>query len=54
MPEAAGRWLDESYRQTVARPDAAPRLSLLLLAAGDARLELFERGRSSRRPKILG
>ena len=35
LPEGAGRWLDESYRQTAARPDAAPRLSLLLLAAGE-------------------
>jgi hypothetical protein len=42
LPEGAGRWLDESYRRTVARSDAAPRLSLLLLAAGAHALELFD------------
>ncbi len=41
---AAGsdRWLAESYARVAGRPDAAPRLALLLLAAGDHALELFD------------
>jgi hypothetical protein len=38
----AGRWLAESFERVVRRPDAAPRLALLLLAAGDHSLELCD------------
>ncbi|SIO62646.1 hypothetical protein SAMN05444166_7108 [Singulisphaera sp. GP187] len=40
-PAKSYLWLDESYRRTVGRPDAATRLALLLLAVGDASLPLF-------------
>lgn len=41
-PDAAGRWLAEAYRRASGRPDAAPKLALLLLAGGDDAIELFE------------
>jgi hypothetical protein len=41
-PPAAEAWLAEAHRRTVGRPDAAPRLAQLLLAAGADALDLFE------------
>jgi hypothetical protein len=38
-PEEADRWLAESFERVVDRPDAAPRLALLLLAAGEPMME---------------
>lgn len=38
----ADRWLTESFERVVARPDAAPRLALLLLASGEHAMELFD------------
>jgi hypothetical protein len=40
-PAEADRWLAESFARTTGRPDAAPRLALLLLAAGEATLDLL-------------
>jgi hypothetical protein len=40
-PAEGSAWLAEAYRQAAGRPDAAPRLSLLLLAGGDASLALL-------------
>jgi hypothetical protein len=40
-PAEADRWLAEAYRRATGRPDAATKLSLLLLAGGDHALELF-------------
>ena len=40
-PNAAGRWLAEAFDRSNGRPDAAPRLAHLLLAAGDAALRLL-------------
>jgi hypothetical protein len=40
-PAEASVWLAEAYRQAAGRPDAAPRISLLLLAGGDASLALL-------------
>lgn len=41
-PVLANRWLAESFAKVVTRPDAAPRLAVLLLAAGEKALELFD------------
>jgi hypothetical protein len=46
VPEESGRWLSESYGLVRGRPDAAPRLALLLLAASGGTLGLF--GRATR------
>ncbi|MDR3638450.1 MAG: hypothetical protein P4L84_31895 [Isosphaeraceae bacterium] len=40
-PDGAEGWLREAFDQVVNRADAAPRLALLLLAAGEHALELF-------------
>lgn len=40
-PEAADGWLAEARAQALRRPDSAPRLAHLLLAAGDRSLELL-------------
>lgn len=40
-PEAAPLWLRDAARRVVGRPDAAPRLALLLLAAGEGAPALF-------------
>lgn len=40
-PEEADRWLARSVVNLAGRPDAAPRLAVLLLAAGEKSLELF-------------
>jgi hypothetical protein len=40
-PDAAGQWLAEAYQRATGRPDAAPKLALLLLAGGEHALELF-------------
>jgi hypothetical protein len=40
-PEAADGWLAEAYARVGGRPDAAPRLALLLLAGGVHARELF-------------
>jgi hypothetical protein len=40
-PEEAGTWLAEAYTRARGRPDAAPKLSLLLLAGGEHARELF-------------
>lgn len=40
-PEGADGWLRESFEKVAGRPDAAPRLALLLLAAEEQALELF-------------
>src|SRR4051794_13768890 len=42
MPEGAETWLFEAFRHATGRPDAAPKLALLLLAGGDHGLQLFE------------
>jgi hypothetical protein len=49
-PEGAERWLAEAYRHALGRPDAAPRLALLLLAAGGRALSLFRREPSAAEP----
>jgi hypothetical protein len=41
-PSEADRWLAEAFDHATGRPDAAPRLALLLLAGGDDALKLFE------------
>ena len=41
-PDEAEYWLAEAYHRATGRPDAAPKLSLLLLAGGEHALELFE------------
>ena len=41
MPAPASGWLAESAARVIGRDDAATRLGLLLLAAGDGRLNLF-------------
>lgn len=41
-PVDADRWLAESFERVASRVDAAPRLALLLLAAGGRSLELFD------------
>lgn len=46
-PGGAAAWLDESFAAASGRPDAAPRLAPLLLAAGARTLELFGRGETS-------
>ena len=38
----ADRWLAESYARVAERPDAAPRIALLLLASGEHALEVFD------------
>jgi hypothetical protein len=40
-PAVSGGWLAESAARVIGRDDAATRLGLLLLAAGDRRLDLF-------------
>jgi hypothetical protein len=40
-PAEANRWLSESFARATARPDAAPRLAHLLLAAGEATLDFM-------------
>jgi hypothetical protein len=40
-PDQADRWLAEAYRRATGRPDAAAKLSLLLMAGGEHALELF-------------
>jgi hypothetical protein len=42
VPAEADRWLAEAYERATGRPDAAPKLALLLLAGGDHALQLFE------------
>ncbi len=49
-PEEADRWLAEAYRNALGRPDAAPRLAHLLLAAGERTLSLFRREASAAEP----
>ena len=41
LPAEAGRWLADSFAGATGRPDAAPRLASLLLAAGQAALDLL-------------
>ena len=41
--ESADAWLAESFEAVRGKPDAAPKLALLLLAAGDSTLGLFGR-----------
>ena len=41
-PEQADRWLARALANLAGRPDAAPRLAILLLAAGEKSLELFD------------
>jgi hypothetical protein len=42
-PDGANRWLGEAHAGVAGRADAAPKLSCLLLAAGETTLELFGR-----------
>jgi hypothetical protein len=42
-PAEAGDWLTEALARVAGRPDAAPKLACLLLAAGQGTLELFGR-----------
>jgi hypothetical protein len=41
-PAGAEGWLAEAHRRATGRPDAAPKLALLLLAGGNHALQLFE------------
>jgi hypothetical protein len=41
-PVEAGRWLAEAHERAAGRPDAAPKLALLLLAGGEHATEFFE------------
>ncbi len=41
--ESADAWLAESFEAVRGKPDAAPKLAILLLAAGDSTLQLFGR-----------
>ncbi len=41
-PAEADRWLAEAFQHASGRPDAAPKLALLLLAGGDHGTDLFE------------
>jgi hypothetical protein len=41
-PVEADRWLAEAFQHASGRPDAAPKLALLLLAGGEHGSELFE------------
>ena len=41
-PACADRWLAESFAKVGSRADAAPRLAILLLAAGEQAMELFD------------
>ena len=41
-PEQAEEWLAEAYQRATGRPDAAAKLSVLLIAGGEHALELFE------------
>jgi hypothetical protein len=40
-PVEADRWLAEAFRHASGRPDAAPKLALLLLAGGDRGIASF-------------
>ncbi|HMB07088.1 MAG TPA: hypothetical protein VKP69_25565 [Isosphaeraceae bacterium] len=46
-PDDAGHWLAEAFARSSGRPDAAPRLAHLLLAAGEAALGLLIGGAPS-------
>jgi hypothetical protein len=42
VPPEADRWLAEAHERATGRPDAGPKLALLLLAGGDHALRFFE------------
>jgi hypothetical protein len=41
VPAEASNWLLESFRELAGRPEAAPRLALLLLASGERAMEIL-------------